>query len=247
MKLRVLVVDDEPLAISLIQSLVADIPDAEVVGTAADGEEAEALVRRLNPHVVLTDIRMPRQGGLMLARTLQDEADVDVIFITAFDHFALNAYDLEVVDYILKPVRAARLAAALEKVRRRRVGRGKPVDDDALRLEGFWIPHTKGSIWVPMLSIDWIEAARDYVLLHTATASHILRSTMDALERQLDGDAFLRISRSAIVRREAVATWQKQGSVHVLAVMGNGLVLKVGGKYMRGVEGLTLLSGSPRA
>lgn len=238
MKLRILVVDDEPLAVSLINTITADLPDVEIVGTASDGEEAEAMVRELQPHVVLSDIRMPRQGGLSLARTLQEEKKVDVIFVTAFDHFALQAFDLEVVDYILKPVRAERLAAALEKVRRRWTGRGRAAEEGAARLSGFWIPHTKGSVWVPTGSIEWIEAARDYVMLHTPTSSHILRSTMEAFERQLDPDIFVRISRSAIVRRNAVASWQMQGSVHLLAVLESGLVLKVGGKYLRDLSGL---------
>lgn len=236
MKLKVLVVDDEPLAVALVRSHLAGVADVEIVASASDGEEASALIAELKPHVVLSDIRMPRQGGLTLARALQENTGVDVIFITAFDHFALQAFDLEVVDYILKPVQRERLVAALDKARIRRAGRGRRVDESTHQLEGFWIPTSKGAVWVPLLAVDWIEAARDYVMLHTATASHILRSTMDALEQQLDPGLFMRISRSAIVRLNAVDNWQRQGSVSMMAIMQGGLAVKVGGKYTRQVQ-----------
>lgn len=236
MKLRIVVVDDEPLALTLISSIVADLDDVEIVGTASDGEEATQLIAEVRPHVVLTDIRMPRQGGLTLARALQADDQVDVIFVTAFDQFALHAFEMDVVDYILKPVERQRLAAGLEKVRRRYSRRPAPAQDPAQHLKGFWIPQSKGPVWLPLISIDWIEAARDYVLLHTATASHILRATMESLESQLGADLFVRISRSAFVRREAVTALQRQGSAGLIAVLDNGVVLKVGGKYAPAVE-----------
>lgn len=238
MKLRVLLVDDEPLAISLLENLLADVPDVEVVGTAGDGEEATALIEERRPHVVLTDIRMPRQGGLTLARALREAGEVDVIFITAFDQFALHAFDMDVVDYLLKPVQRERLIMALDKVRRRYSRKSLPISEATQQLNGFWIPQSRGPVWVPLDSIDWIEAARDYVLLHTATSSYILRSTMDALEKQLDTALFVRVSRSAFVRAQAVTTLHKQGSAGHVAVLASGAVVKVGGKYARTAEEL---------
>lgn len=236
MKLKILAVDDEPLAIELITSHLADVPDVEIVGSASDGEEAATLVAELRPHVVLSDIRMPRQGGLTLARALQDDEAVDVIFITAFDQFALHAFDMDVVDYILKPVHRERLLVALDKVRRRHARRAPPTLDTNDHLKGFWIPQGRSPVWVALMSIEWIEAARDYVLLHTATTSYILRSTMDALESQLGVDLFVRVSRSAFVRRDVVSALTRQGSSGLVAVLANGMVLKVGGKYARSVE-----------
>ncbi|MFJ6024319.1 LytR/AlgR family response regulator transcription factor [Brevundimonas sp. NPDC092305] len=237
--LRVLLVDDEPLALDLLEAILAPMTDVTVVGRAGDGDEASAMVDALKPDVVLSDIRMPRQGGLRLAHTLRAQAAVDLVFITAFDQFALNAYDLDVIDYLLKPVEEERLRMALDKARVRKAGRPapEPVPAPPTRgLQGFWIQQARGTVWVAAETIDWIEAARDYVLLQTPTAAHILRSTMDALEQQLDPDMFLRVSRSAFVRTGAVRRLQRQGSSGSVAVLSNGAAVKVGGKFVRQAE-----------
>ncbi|RYF98120.1 MAG: response regulator transcription factor [Caulobacteraceae bacterium] len=239
MNLRVLLVDDEPLALDLLTSILDPVPDVEIVGMASDGDEATTKIEELKPDVVLSDIRMPRQGGLRLARTLQSDPDVDVIFVTAFDQFALHAYDLDVVDYILKPVEEDRLKMALNKVRKRRAAPAAAAartPTSANGLQGFWIQQPRGPVWIAAETIEWIEAARDYVLLQTATAAHILRSTMDSLEEQLDPEMFLRVSRSAFVRLDAVTRLQKQGSAGSVAVLASGAAVKIGGKFARVAE-----------
>lgn len=233
-RLRVLLVDDEPLALDLLEAILAPMPDVEVVGRACDGDEATGVLAETRPDVVLCDVRMPRQGGLRLAHALRAETAIDVIFVTAFDQFALNAYELDVVDYLLKPVEEDRLRTALSKVRIRKMGRPAPTPPaapPANGLKGFWIQQTRGTVWVAAETIDWIEAARDYVLLQTPRGAHILRSTMDALEQQLDPDMFLRVSRSAFVRIGAVRRIQKQGSAGAVAVLANGAAVRIGGKF----------------
>ncbi|RYG15540.1 response regulator, partial [bacterium] len=181
MTLRVFLADDEPLALGRLRTLLEAAPDVEVVGTAQDGDEAAAEIARLTPDLAFLDIRMPKQSGLPLARSLRDVVSTEVVFVTAFDHFALEAFEADAVDYLLKPVDADRLAIALMRARRRRAivdPRAAPdlraPADAELNYEGFWVERRKGGrIWIPLSVILWIEAARDYVILHTETGSHL--------------------------------------------------------------------------
>lgn len=247
MMLRVMLVDDEPLAIQRLQSLMRDMPDVEVVGFAHDGEEAAAEIARLAPDLVFLDIRMPKQSGLPLARSLRAVPTTEVVFVTAFDHFALEAFDADAVDYLLKPVEVERLETALQKARRRRLGaqsgQGGDVRDQRPRgdgyLDGFWVERRKGKVWVPLAVVRWIEAARDYVILHTDTESYLMRSTMDALEAQLVARGFLRVSRSAYVKLSDVTGVHKQGSYTTVVVMGDGTVVRVGQSFVAAVRART--------
>ena len=215
------------------------------MGTAKDGEDAAARITELKPDLALLDIRMPRQSGLALARALT-ETPVEVIFVTAFDHFASQAFEVDAVDYLLKPVEPQRLAVAIDRARRRRnSGRGAVVEagDEAPgnvspspSNEGFWVPSRDGLVRVALGSIDWIEAARDYVLLHTATRSHMLRSTMDAIQKQMDPDVMARVSRSAFVRRDAVSEITRLGRAGYVIVLHDGTPVRVGATYARTVE-----------
>lgn len=242
MTLRVFMADDEPLALSRLAALLSAMPDVEIVGTARDGNEAAEEIRRLRPDLVFLDVRMPGQGGIALARSLQALPGLELIFVTAFDQFALEAFDVDAVDYLLKPVEANRLSTALIRARRRKaqgVGRDEspqvaPASSGAL--DGFWLPHRDGSVWVGMNTIDWIEAARDYVLLHTANHSHMLRATMGSLERQIDPATMVRVSRSAFVRRAAVARVVRQGSAGYVVVLRDDTVVRVGTTFVRSVE-----------
>lgn len=240
--MRVLIADDEPLALSRLQTLLTGIEDVEVVGLAQDGEEAAAKIEALKPDLALLDIRMPRQSGMALARALDNGAGTEVAFVTAYDHFAAQAFEVDAVDYLLKPVEPARLAVAIARARRRRAGvapeRATP---SAPAQEGyvdcFWTPGAQGLVRVDIGQIDWIEAARDYALLHTSTRSHILRTTMSALQAQLDPEVMVRVSRSAFVRRGAVTRVSRQGG-SLIVVLHDGTPVRVGGTY--GKVGLAL-------
>lgn len=244
MTLRVLLVDDEPLAIQRLESLLRVMPDVEVVGFARDGEEAADEITRLEPDLVFLDIRMPKQSGLALARSLRALPTTEVVFVTAFDHFALEAFDTDAVDYLLKPVETERLETALHKARRRRLvaqlGQAEGVAEPKPRgdgyLDGFWVDRRKGKVWVPLAVIRWIEAARDYVILHTDTESYLMRSTMEALEPQIAVRGFLRVSRSAYVKLSDVAGFHKQGSYTTVVALGDGTVVRVGQSFVAAVR-----------
>lgn len=245
--MRVLLADDEPLALIRLQTLLAEIDDVEVVGMARDGEEAAAQIAALTPDLALLDIRMPGQNGLTLATQV---SEVEVIFVTAFDHFASQAFEVDAVDYLLKPVEPQRLLIAIDRARRRRtrdraILTGVDVQaHDGASLppsnEGFWVPGRDGMVRVALSAIDWIEAARDYVLLHTTTRSYMLRSTMDAIQKQMDPSVMARVSRSAFVRRGAVAEVTRIGRAGYVVVLHDGTPVRVGATYAGAVEDIGL-------
>src|SRR5829696_6504839 len=187
MTLRTLIVDDEPLALERLRVFFRDISGAEVVGTARDGKEAAEAIERLKPDLALLDIQMPEQNGLRVAATLPSEDRPEIIFVTAFEQYAPDAFEVEAADYLLKPVRFDRLWQAVERAKRRLAlrklaGRAAELEQQSgaagngtSRDDGIWVPTRTGSVFVPIETIDWIEAARDYVMLHTGTRSHIVR------------------------------------------------------------------------
>lgn len=237
--LRVLLADDEQLALTRLEGVLANIPDVAVAGVAHDGDEAAAQVAALKPDILLLDIRMPGQSGLSLAHALRDEPDIDVIFTTAFDQFALQAFELDAVDYLLKPVEAQRLSIAIDRVRRRR---REPADDVPVpaRTEDdssfIWVPYRDGSVRVDLASVDWIEAARDYALLHTPTRSHMLRATLDSLQEHAGPDNMVRVSRSAIVRPAAVVRVGRDGRGNFVLELYDGTAIRVGVTYAETVR-----------
>lgn len=235
--MRVILADDEPLALSRLQTMLAEIGEVEVVGLAHDGDEAAAVIREMKPDLALLDIRMPKQSGLSLARAVETVPGLEVVFVTAYDHFAAQAFEVDAVDYLLKPVDRGRLAIAIDRARRRRDGVVPPASPEPAPVagyaDGFWAPGSTGLVRVDLGSIDWIEAARDYALLHTSTRSHIVRTTMGALQKQLDPEIMVRVSRSAFVRRSAITEVTRQGSAGMVVVLRDGTPVRVGATYGR--------------
>lgn len=252
MSLRVLLVDDEPLALERLRFAFKQIPAADVVGSAADGAEALEKIRELHPDLVILDVQMPGLTGMGVAAALAEERRPELIFVTAFDHYASEAFDVEATDYLLKPVRFERLRLAVDRARRRRAlreasDRNAELEDvvDALRKEvrqaapatrrydaELWAPGRQGQVRISLQQIDWIEAARDYVLLHTPVRSHILRTTMAALEERLDPAILLRVHRSAFVRLGAVAAVERPGKAQVSVRLADGTQVQVGPNYV---------------
>jgi DNA-binding LytR/AlgR family response regulator len=248
--LRVLIVDDEPLALERLGLMLRDHSGVEVVGEATDGDDAAAKVTALRPDLVLLDIRMPSRDGISLARSLAETPEVGVVFVTAFDDFAVQAFEVDAVDYLLKPVGSDRLGMALARAKRhaeraragaRDVGveMGSAVCPESPAAEYascLWVQKRHGMVRVDVSAIDWIEAARDYVLLHTATNSYILRVTMDGLARKLDPSVMLRVSRSAFVRRDAVVSIERQGRAGLILVLADKAAVRVGTTFVKTVE-----------
>jgi two-component system LytT family response regulator len=210
--LRALLIDDEPLARDAIRAILSRDPEVEIVGEGT-GTDGAALIARTRPDILFLDIQMPEVDGFALLGQVGTDAVPAIIFVTAYDRYALRAFEVHALDYLLKPFDDRRFAAALasakERVRARRRG---DVDtrleellaERAARRTRFLIPTRDKSIVIDSSQIDWIEAADCYVSLHVGADSHLLRLTMDELEGQLDPRQFFRVHRSAIVNLDRV-------------------------------------------
>lgn len=250
--LRVLLVDDEPLALDRLRSYLSDITNIQIVGEAEDGDEALRSIAELKPDLVVLDIQMPGRNGLRTATEIDVEPRPELVFITAHEHYAPDAFEVEAADYLLKPVRFDRLRQAVDRARRRREVRGQA--ERAGLLEGelaalraksgeemserdFWVPGNSGLQRVPIDAIDWIEAARDYVLLQTATRSYLLRITMAALEEKLAGGPLVRVHRSAFVRPDRV-TEVRRSKRALSLILQDGTCVQVGPSYVDSIKAL---------
>lgn len=237
---RVLIVDDEPLAAERLTMMCAQIGGVTVIGHAGDGDAALAMLARTEPDLLLLDIAMPRLDGVSLARILERRAvRPAVIFVTAYDHYALDAFDVAAVDYLLKPVAADRLARAIARVRDARPGTAPPQDD----LDQLWVPYRSEMIRIPAASIDRIEAERDYMRLHVGARSYLIHITIAALAQRLDPRLFLRVHRSAIVRIDQIARVGKDGPSGLFVELRDGFRLRVGRTYRAQLK--TLLGSGP--
>lgn len=237
--LHVLLVDDEPLALRRLETLFGDIDDVEVVGTAATGDEAEAQIASLRPDLVMLDISMPGKSGIRVAADLAADPRPEIIFVTAFEQYAPDAFEVDAADYLLKPVRFDRLRQAVERARRRRTMRDAadrlacaPVE---AREEAIWVQVATGNLRLPIAQIEWVEAARDYVLFHTATRSYIHRISMAALEQLLGPQQLMRVHRSTFIRPALVSGVQRLGKGLIALEMQDGAVVQVGPSYVKSV------------
>lgn len=201
--LKLLVVDDEAPARARLRRLLAAHADVLVVGEAVGGDEALQQVQALCPDALLLDIQMPGCSGLDVAASLPDPAPA-LVFVTAFDHYALPAFDAAALDYLLKPVEPERLARALQRLRERAA---RPARATAPPPAQLLIPDRGRTHVVPVAQILWLEAADNYVVVHTAEGAPLMRRTLQALLQDL-GDAFVRTHRSAAVAIAQVAAMQ---------------------------------------
>lgn len=237
--LRVIIVDDEPLARDSIRMLLEDDRDVRVVGEAS-GADAAALIARTRPDILFLDIQMPEVDGFALLDQIGADAVPAIVFVTAYDRYALRAFEVHALDYLLKPFDDRRFADALSHAKERaRAHRRGETDARIAELLAeraapapvrFLIPVRDKTIVVDANDIDWVEAADYYVSLHvtehgTAT-SHLLRQTMDEIEQQLDPRRFFRVHRSAIVNVDRVR------EIHPL-FRGDCMLLLAGGQRLK--------------
>ena len=211
MKIRTLIVDDELLARDRLRQLLAKEPEVELVGECSDGREAVAVIQSAKPDLVFLDVQMPELDGFSVLAELEGKPMPVIVFVTAFDKFALRAFEVHAVDYLLKPFDRERfqksLARALEQVRQRD-GRAVIERQAALLAELKPVAKSPGRLavksgghvlWVNLEEIDWIGSADNYAELHVGAKSHLLRETLSTLETRLAPQTFVRISRSIIV------------------------------------------------
>lgn len=245
--LRALVVDDERLARVGLCRQLADIDGVEVAGECGGGSEAVRAIREESPDVVLLDIQMPETDGFDVIRRTGADAMPPVIFVTAHDEHALQAFEVGAVDYVLKPVEPDRLREALERVRGRLSGgapadRGSELRDLLARVERLEVEldgpaHRltvqKGDhvIFVDTSNVRWIESAGNYARLHTPDGPYLARRTMRSLEEDLDAVSFLRVRRSAIVNMEYVRHLERAAGNRYRIVLEDGTVLHSSRRY----------------
>lgn len=260
--LRILLVDDEPLARRRLRTFLKAIPDVQVVGEAADGHEARRLMGELEPDLVLLDIKMPGQSGVELFASLQGQQPV-VVFVTAFARFATDAFDLAATDYLLKPVEPERLRVAVERARvalaaRERsdeVGelrsvvaklRSDPLEQAVVADGEIWVRDKGDRVVFPISALDWVEAERDYVRLHCGPKSYLLRQPISAFARRLDPEAFVQVHRSAIVRRARIERVRRERR-RLSIVLSTGHRVPVSRPYAKLVRSLTRRGGKQAA
>lgn len=240
--LRTLIVDDEPLAVERLQILCARIADITLVGTAADGAAALRLIESLSPDLLLLDIQMPGMDGMAVAQALAARsARPALIFVTAFDQFAVAAFDVAAVDYLLKPVEAERLERAIARIRNR-IGEAAPVLPPSPWAREFWVPHRSGIVRIAAGDIDLVEAERDYMRLHVGPRSFLLHETITELERQLDPAQFVRLHRSTLVRRDRIAGFRHNGAGTWEVQLRDGRWLRVGRTYLSNARAMAARS-----
>lgn len=253
MTLRVVLVDDEPIALRRLAMALQDVAGVEVVGTAGDGLTAGALIADKAPDVVILDIQMPGRTGLSLAASLPADDRPEVIFVTAFEHYAPDAFDVEAADYVLKPVRIDRLRQAIERVRRRIALRSAEASVASLSAEveelarqrsvetgdglpnALWVPAKGGDVRVTAAAIVWIEAAGDYVIIHTAHRSHMVRATLTELEKVFSPELIRRVHRSAMVNLALVEGVKRPGRGAITLVLEAKTEVPVGPNYAQAV------------
>jgi len=239
--IRFLVVDDEPLAIERLQLLLARMEGVAVAGTASDGAAALRLVEATRPDAVLLDIAMPGMDGIDVARALARVAKPPVvIFVTAFDTFAVAAFDVEAVDYVMKPVSAERLDRAVERARERLAVRdvGPAPAGGSAYVEEFWVSEARGLVRLSAADVDRVSAERDYMRLHVGKRSWLINHTIGKLEAELDPARFVRLHRSAIVRRDFVTGLRRDEGGRWWARLGDGAEQKVGRLYLANAKAL---------
>ena len=236
--LRTLIVDDEPLAIERLQILTGQQDGVSLVGTASDGASALRMVDALAPDLVLCDIAMPDLNGLEVAAAF-DRLDNPpaVIFDTAFDQYAVAAFDVAAVDYLLKPVSPDRLARALARVREWRAAERAPTQKSKW-INEFWVQNRGEMLRIDAGQVDLIEAERDYMRLHVGARSWLIHQTIKSLEARMNPDQFMRIHRSKMVRRDGIVGLKHHGDGAWSVDLGDGGIHRVGRTYLHDVKSI---------
>jgi two-component system LytT family response regulator len=231
MKLRTIIVDDERMARTRLRRMLEKDPDVEIVAECAEGLAAVEAVREESPDLMLLDIQMPGMDGFGVLEALGPGRTPEVVFVTAYDEHAIRAFEEHALDYLMKPVAPERFSKMLARVRERRLQahRGQESLMDMLaqrkaenRGTRLIVRNGERTTFVSPEEIDWVEAAGNYAILHLGKRTHILRETMSALESQLPGDMFSRVSRSAILNLRRVKELQALSPGEHVAILIDG-------------------------
>ena len=231
-KIRTMVVDDEPLARTSLRLLLRQDAEVELVGECGSGKEALAQIRRKRPDLVFLDVQMPECDGFDVLEQLGTDLPPALVFVTAYDQYALQAFEAGALDYLLKPYNDARFERALRRAKER-IGQGKA---QAGKVERLAIKNAGEVVFLKIAEIDWVEAADYYVCLHAGAKTHLLRRSMAEVERELEAGSFCRIHRSAIVNLERVRRLESGEDGGVEAVLTTGARMRVSRRYRRELQ-----------
>ncbi len=256
--LRILIVDDEPTARRGVRLLLEKEEDVLIAGEAGNGEEAVELIAKLKPDLVFLDVQMPAPDGFQIIQRVGVDAMPAVIFITAYDEYALRAFEVNAVDYLLKPYEDDRFSAALRRARNAVQQKRRSLADDRLsRLLAFLETTPVGSpdgkealpdrilvkssgeiFFLKTEEIDWIEAEGDYMVFHVGGKTHLLRETMARLEARLDPKRFVRIHRSTIVNIDRVRKLSPAFIGEYAVILQDGTKLRLSRGYQDRLQAL---------
>ncbi|MBI1851280.1 MAG: response regulator transcription factor [Planctomycetes bacterium] len=254
MRLNVLIADDEPLAREGLRMLLSKDPDVSAIHEAKNGREAVTAIRERRPDLVFLDVQMPETDGFAVVREVGVSRMPATVFVTAHDRYAISAFEINAIDYLLKPVTEARFAQALERAKARL---GSKETGDASRqilslletlaspqrfLERLAVRSAGKTVFVDVKDVDWIAAAENYVELHCGKASHLLHVAMNTLEKSLDPEMFLRVHRSTIVNVKRIQSLQPAAHGEYVITLRTGAELQSGRTYH---EKLKVLSINP--
>ena len=245
--MKVLIVDDEPLARRGVRVCLNGAQDVEIIGDCSSGSEATHSIQELHPDLVFLDIQMPDMNGFEVVARIDPTQHPLIIFLTAYDKFALQAFSVRAVDYILKPIHDARFAEALDHARQRfadkqassllqniklPLGGSNPVPIHLPEYpQKIAVKNGSRTLFVPVEVIEWIEAAGDYVALHVNKTTHLIRDTLDGLSQRLDPAVFVRIHRSIIVSRKHIDQLRTLRNSDASLRLLNGTELRVSRRF----------------
>lgn len=265
-KITAVVVDDEPLAIEGLKLRLEAIEDVTVIGEATDGDEAIKLCQRCQPDVLFIDLRLPGINGLEVVQLIQADIMPLVVFVSAYSEYALDAFELNAIDYILKPANVGRLKKTIERVRERLTPQQRDLEkfrllkalgessgleiteiEEWLEAGSQQLPyhyrqelviknHQNEKVFVPVKNILWIDAAGDYMCIHTSEENFIVRITMKKLVSELDSNMFQRIHKSTLININCVKSIQTLKNNESLLDMGNEVKLKVSRNFNEAVR-----------
>ncbi|MEN5169318.1 LytTR family DNA-binding domain-containing protein [Brevundimonas pondensis] len=245
--MKVLIADDEPLALARMRQALACIPEVELIAAARSGETALQLIRSLAPDIAILDIEMPVMDGLgVVARLRQSDTIPEIIFVTAFTQHAVQAFELNAADYLTKPFEFERLRAAIRRARGRLEARNS--DQRFAELQALvatlqqasppssheteiWVRRADGLYRQPLDEVDHILAQGDYVELHTRGASYLVRDTISALEQRIDPARFVRCHRSVIINLAFVRGMRRRAGRKIILTLLDGKEIQVGPSY----------------
>ena len=245
--IRTLIVDDERLAREKVRALLADDADIEIVGECANGADAVAAVRRQKPDLVLLDVEMPGANGFQVLQRLRGEKLPMVVFITAHDEYAVRAFEVEAIDYVMKPFDRKRFADALRRAKRQMNEPEEEAEGRILRLlermlkplDHFVVKQRDRTFLLPVPEIDWIEAEGKYVRLHAAGAAHLIRESIGDVEERLDARRFLRIHRGTIVNVKRILEMHRGFGGGIFVVLRDGTKLTMSRRYRTRIREVT--------